>query len=71
MVADDRREELAVQLEAIAEELGDLALDVLREAVERGSGQRPPEEKRLTQARGAVEKASHLLRERAGSTSAE
>ncbi|HEY2811867.1 MAG TPA: hypothetical protein VGJ03_00240 [Acidimicrobiales bacterium] len=49
------------RLEGIAEELADLALDLLREAVEQGSGTRPELEKRLTRARAAVEKAAHLL----------
>ena len=58
----DRREELADRLDVIAEELSDLALDSLRTALERGDSSRPAEEKRLTQARRAVEKAAHLLR---------
>ena len=57
-----RHDDLADRLDAIAEELSDLALDVLREAVDRGETARPPEEKRLSQARRAVEKAAHLLR---------
>ena len=58
----DRREDLADRLDVIAEELSDLALDSLRAALERGDSSRPAEEKRLTQARRAVEKAAHLLR---------
>ena len=58
----DRREELAERLDVIAEELSDLALDSLRAALERGDTSRPADEKRLTQARRAVEKAAHLLR---------
>ena len=57
-----RHDELADRLDAIAEELSDLALDVLRQAVDRGDAARPAEEKRLSQARRAVEKAAHLLR---------
>jgi hypothetical protein len=57
-----RQEELADRLDAIAEELSDLALDVLRQAVDRGDPARPAQEKRLSQARRAVEKAAHLLR---------
>jgi hypothetical protein len=57
-----RQDELADRLDAIAEELSDLALDVLRQAVDRGDAARPAEEKRLSQARRAVEKAAHLLR---------
>lgn len=57
-----RREDLADRVDVIAEELSDLALDSLRAALERGDSSRPAEEKRLTQARRAVEKAAHLLR---------
>jgi phosphate uptake regulator len=57
---DDIRE----RLEAIAEELADLALDALRAALEAGADKRPDEEKRLTQARRAVEKAAGLLKRR-------
>jgi hypothetical protein len=49
------------RLEGIAEELADLALAVLREAVDQGAATRPDLEKRITRARNAVEKAAHLL----------
>lgn len=61
-------EELADRLAGIAEELGDLAFDRLREAsslVGRGDAPDPDllaEERRLTRARRAVEKAAALLR---------
>jgi len=58
----DRREGLAARLDVIAEELSDLAMDSLRDALERGDPDRPVEERRLTQARRSVEKAAHLLR---------
>lgn len=48
------------RLEAIAEELADLALDRLRQAAG-GEPAAGPEERRLTRARRAVEKAAHLL----------
>ena len=54
---DDIRDRLA----AIAEELADRALDVLREAVEQGATGRPDEERRLTRARAAVERAIGIL----------
>ncbi|HUY21051.1 MAG TPA: hypothetical protein VMV22_01790 [Acidimicrobiales bacterium] len=60
--------DLADRLEAIAEELGDLAFDRLRTATAaagRGSTPDPAvvaEERRLTRARRAVEKAMVLLR---------
>ncbi len=54
---DDIRE----RLEAIAEELADRAIDVLRTSLEEGASEMPVDEKRLTRARRAVEKAAHLL----------
>jgi hypothetical protein len=53
--------EVRARLEAIAEELADMALDVLREAVDQGADRRPELEKRITRARTAVEKAVNLL----------
>ncbi len=58
----DLRHDLADRLEAISEELADLAIDELRAAVAEKSTRRPDAEKRITQARRAVEKATHLLR---------
>jgi hypothetical protein len=61
-------DELADRLQGIAEELGDLAFDRLREATSgaRRTGSPDPdlvaEEKRLTRARRAVEKAVTVLR---------
>jgi len=65
MTGQPREDELADRLDAIAEDLADLALDELRQALDRGEDNRPAAEKRLTQARRSVEKASHLLRGRA------
>ena len=61
-----RHEDLRDRLAAIAEELGDRALDRLRDAVADADGDGPDpaavaEERRLTRARRAVEKAVHLL----------
>ena len=56
-----RYDELAARLRGIAGELDDVALDVLTEAVADGATARPPEDKTLTQARRAVEKAATLL----------
>ena len=53
-------EDLRQRLEGIAEELADLALDRLRAGVE-GDVDAVGDERRLTRARRAVEKASHLL----------
>ena len=52
------------RLELIAEELAELAIQALRAAMEAGEEKRPAAEKRLTQARRAVEKAAGLLKER-------
>ena len=56
-------EEIRSRLEAIAEELADLALVRLRESIDAGGQELPVDEKRLTRARRAVEKAAHLLEE--------
>ena len=48
----------------VAEELAELAIQALRAAMEAGEEKRPAAEKRLTQARRAVEKAAGLLKER-------
>ena len=50
------------RLEAIAEELADLAMEALRDAIDAGEQRRPAEERRLTQARRSVERAASLLR---------
>ncbi len=52
---------LRERLEGIAEELADLAIDRLRAAVD-GDEAAAAEERRLTRARRAVEKAAGLLR---------
>jgi predicted ABC-type ATPase len=51
------------RLEAIAEELADLAIVRLRESIDAGGHELPVDEKRLTRARRAVEKAVSILRE--------
>ena len=52
---------LADRLDAVVEELDELQFEQLREAAAEKTG-RPADDKRLTQARRAIEKASHLLR---------
>ena len=54
-------DKLADRLDAITEELDDLMFDQLREASAARVG-RPADDKRLTQARRAIEKSSRLLR---------
>lgn len=51
------------RLEGIAEELADLAIARLRDSIDAGGHELPVDEKRLTRARRAVEKAIHLLEE--------
>ena len=51
------------RLEVIAEELADLAIARLRESIDAGGNELPVDEKRLTRARRAVEKAAAILRE--------
>lgn len=54
-------DEIRARLEGIAEELADLAIIRLRESIDAGGTELPVDEKRLTRARRAVEKAAHLL----------
>ena len=56
---DDIRQRLV----SIAEELADLAIIRLRESIDAGGHELPVDEKRLTRARRAVEKAIGLLSE--------
>jgi hypothetical protein len=56
-------DEIRGRLEAISEELADLAIVRLRESIDAGGGELPVDEKRLTRARRAVEKAVSILRE--------
>ena len=56
-------DETRAKLEGIAEELADLAITRLRESIDAGGHELPVDERRLTRARRAVEKAINLLRE--------
>lgn len=56
-------EDIRARLEVIAEELADLAIVRLRESIDAGGHELPVDEKRLTRARRAVEKAINLLDE--------
>jgi hypothetical protein len=56
----DRVDELVVQLRTIEESLRDLAYDRLREAADGDDGA-AADEKRILQARRAVERAIHAL----------
>ncbi len=52
-------DDIVARLESIAEELSDMAIESLREAIERGSDR--SDERVLTRARRSVEKAALLL----------
>ena len=56
-------EDIRSRLEQISEELADLAIVRLRESIDAGGHELPVDERRLTQARRAVEKAIAVLRE--------
>jgi hypothetical protein len=51
------------RLEAISEELADLALERLRESIDAGGTELPLDERRMTRARRAVERAAGILAE--------
>ena len=51
------------RLEAISEELADLAIERLRESIDAGGKELPVDERRLTRARRAIEKAIGILSE--------
>lgn len=51
------------RLEAIAEELADLAIQRLKESIDAGGTELPVDERRLTRARRAVERAASILRQ--------
>ncbi len=54
---------LVERLESIAADLDDMAFDRLREAVAEGAIARPADDKKLMQARRAIEKAAEVLRQ--------
>ena len=56
-------DEIRSRLETIAEELTDLAIVRLRESIDAGGHELPVDEKRLTRARRAVERAIGILAE--------
>jgi hypothetical protein len=59
-VTEGRYDDLVDRLQLVADDLDQITFDQLREASAEGRG-RPVDDKRLTQARRAVEKAIHLL----------
>ncbi len=56
-------DEIRGRLEAISEELADLAIARLRESIDAGGAELPVDERRLTRARRAVDKAAAILAE--------
>lgn len=54
---------IRTRLEAIEEELAELAITRLRESIDAGGAEMPVDEKRLTRARRAIAKAITLLEE--------
>lgn len=56
-------DDIRSRLELISEELADLAIERLRESIDAGGHELPVDERRLTRARRAVEKAIAVLRE--------
>jgi hypothetical protein len=55
--------DLADRLAAVGADIDEIAFDALREAVADGEVQRPVEDKKLMQARRAIEKAAAILRQ--------
>lgn len=58
----ERYDDIAEQLDSIAEHLASIAIDELKAALRQHASHRPASEKKLTQARRAVEKAAYLVR---------
>ena len=58
---NDELNRIMGQLEDAAAALNDLSMAILQEAIEAGRGERPELEKRVSQARRAVEKAIRHL----------
>jgi hypothetical protein len=56
-------DDIRQRLEAISEELADLAIARLRESIDAGGTELPVDERRLTRARRSVEKAIGLLQQ--------
>ena len=54
---------LADRLAAIGDDIDEIAFDSLREAVAAGQVERPVDDKKLMQARRAIEKAAAILRQ--------
>ncbi len=64
MTIENRMIEIRQEIERLGEQIEDLALDLLREAVEQGATARPPQEKPLMVARRSLDKAARALDQR-------
>jgi len=58
---EEQLEDLQSRLNAISEELGDLSITVLRDALEAGRSERPVLDKALSRIRRSVDKAAGLI----------
>ncbi|MDH3303264.1 MAG: hypothetical protein OES24_22395 [Acidimicrobiia bacterium] len=58
---EQQLEDLHQRLAAISEELGDLSMTVLRDALDDGADRRPPLDKVLSRVRRSVDKAAALI----------
>ena len=66
MSVEDRIDAVRTTLESLIEELDQISFDELQAAMASGLDQRPMSDRKMVQARRALEKAHHLLGERAG-----
>ena len=57
----NRIDDICQRLEHLAADLTDLSIETIREAVEQGETKRPPQDKKILQARRAVDKALRTL----------
>ena len=65
---NEKLDAISDQLRTISDDLADIAIEALREAIDdkEFSGKRPEIEKRVTRARRAVDKAAGILNESQG-----
>ena len=68
---NEKLDAISDQLRAISDDLADIAIEALREAIDdkEFSGKRPEVERRVTRARRAVDKAAGILNESSGPSS--
>lgn len=59
---DENIESIAGRLEALSEELNDLAMSLVSDAIAEGKRERPEAEKRVSRARRTVDRAAAQLR---------